>query len=224
MKTTQQQDMDFIKLTEYIHYALTPVTNNKGIILFTTVVIGILAAILDSLTTAVNWLSMVLIIHSMFIIMYAILSGLDWITGLIAGVIVEKKTFNSGKFFKKPFLIMFCLLMLYATVALSDTFTSYPHKDNPLLQATLSTVVFLFEGMKVGLMVAFVVYEMTSLRENFIRLQMEDFARVLDLFLIPFIKIQNYLGKKFDKTIDDEIGGATPISGEVPVEKGPDKS
>ena len=73
-------------------------------------------------------------------------------------------------------------------------------------------------------MVAFVVYEMTSLRENFIRLQMEDFARVLDLFLIPFIKIQNYLGKKFDKTIDDEIGGATPISGEVPVEKGPDKS
>ena len=43
MKTTQQQDMDFIKLTEYIHYALTPVTNNKGIILFTTVVIGILA-------------------------------------------------------------------------------------------------------------------------------------------------------------------------------------
>lgn len=113
METAQRHDMDFIKLTDYVQYALNPLISNKITILVTTVTVGTIAAIADIVNSAVNWISLVLVIHSMFIIMYTGLSLMDWITGLIAGVIVEKNKFSSGKFFKKPFLIMFCLFMLY---------------------------------------------------------------------------------------------------------------
>lgn len=204
MKTQQhKEDMDFIKLSEYIDYALAPITASKGIVAILAITFSMILGLIDSV---IEWLSLNLIIHSMFIIMYAMLSTMDWVTGFIASVIVQKEQFKSGKFFKKPFLIMFCLFMLYATVTLSNTFSSYPHKDNPILQGVLHTVVFLFEAIKVGLLVSFVVYEMTSLRENFIKLKMHDFAKVLDWFLIPFVKINKYIEKKFDKVIEDEVG------------------
>jgi len=205
MKTINK-DMDFIRLTEYIEYAFTPLTTNKCVLLITTLAVGMFSAIISQINLAVTWISMILVIHSMFIILYAALSLMDWVTGLISSVIVEKQRFISGRFFKKPFLIMFCLFMLYTTVALSDTFNSYPHKDNYVLQGMLSTVVFLFEGIKIGLMVSFIVYELTSLKENFKRMKMYDFVKVVDWFLIPFTKIQSYINRKFEKTIEDEVG------------------
>jgi len=197
--------MNFINLSEYISYAIQPIQNNKLIIILSSLFFGIVTSIANTLLSTVNWLSFTLVIHSLFIISYAILSALDWITGLVAGVIVEKQPFTSAKFFKKPVLIMFCLLMLYITVALSVTFDKYEHNDNFLLQGTLHTVIFLFEGIKIGLMVAFFVYELTSLRENFIRLRMKDFADIVDMFLLPFIKIQNYIRRKTDKVMYDDL-------------------
>mgnify|MGYP006326429067 FL=1 len=100
---------------------------------------------------------------------------------------------------------MFCILMIFLTVSLTRTFGEYNHNNNALLEATLSVVVFLFEGIKIGLMVSFVVYELTSILENLLRLKLVDAVKILDLFLIPFNKIKEYLDKKFDKVIEDDL-------------------
>lgn len=192
---------------EYIDYALQPLYTNKLLIVFSSIVSSIVLFAIDKINGTVVFLSTALLVHSAFIITYAILSLLDWITGFSCALFVEKQEWSSSKFIKKPLLIMFCILMIYLTVSLTKTFNEYEHHGNPLLQGTLGVVVFLFEGIKIGLMVSFVVYELTSLKKNFIKLKLYDFVKVVDLFLIPFIKVKEYLNKKIDKVIEDEIGG-----------------
>ena len=194
-------------LWEYIDYALQPLYTNKLLIVFSSIVSSIVLFAIDKINGTVVFLSTALLVHSAFIITYTILSLLDWITGFSYALFVEKQECSSSKFIKKPLLIMFCILMIYLTVSLTKTFNEYEYHGNPLLQGTLGVVVFLFEGIKIGLIVSFVVYELTSLRENFIKLKLYDFVKVVDLFLIPFIKVKEYLNKKIDKVIEDEIGG-----------------
>lgn len=203
MNTKMQ--MEHLTLLQYLEYALQPIMSNKLLLVSTTLFSATIYAVIKVMNDTVTFLSTSLLIHSAFIISYVGLSFIDWFSGFIGSIFVDKDKFNSAKFFKKPFLIMFCILMIFLTVSLTRTFGEYNHNNNALLEATLSVVVFLFEGIKIGLMVSFVVYELTSIRENFLRLKWIDAVKILDLFLIPFNKIKKYLDKKFDKVIEDDL-------------------
>ncbi len=94
MKTQQhKEDMDFIKLSEYIDYALSPITASKGIVDILAITFSMVLGLIDS---AIEWLSLNLIIHSMFIIMYVMLSTMDWVTGFTASVITVEFTYMVG--------------------------------------------------------------------------------------------------------------------------------
>lgn len=51
----------------------------------------------------------------------------------------------------------------------------------------------------------FIIYELTSIRENFIRLRLTEFVRVLDLLIVPLNKLDSYLNKKFDSVIENDL-------------------
>ena len=205
MKSKGHYVMEHTTLAGYIDYAMQPILQHKVALFLGTVISATLFSIINFFEGIVTALSTSLFIHSAFIISYAGLSTVDWFSGFVGAIFVDKQKFNSAKFFKKPFLTMFCILMIFLTVSLTRTFNEYDYHSNPLLQGTLQVVVFLFEGIKIGLMVSFVVYELTSIRENFMRLKWYDAVKILDLFLIPFTKIRDYLDKKFDKVIEDDL-------------------
>ena len=183
---------------DYIRYSIEPITQHPKILVITSTVAGVVYSFSNSLTV-------LLAIHISFIIIYALLSTLDWISGIIASLFVEKQTFSSTKFFKKPFLIMFCIFTIYVIQTLVFSFTHYPHNKNIVLDGLLETVIFLFHSIKIGLMVSFIIYELTSLRENFLRLKLEEFVKVIDTILLPLKKIGFYIDKIFHKTIEEDI-------------------
>ena len=88
-------------------------------------------------------------------------------------------------------------------------FSEYPHVSNSIFESLLSTCVFLLETLKLGLLISFVIYELTSLRENFLRLKMKDFVKVVDVLLIPIQKINGYITSKFDEIIDKDDNNDT---------------
>lgn len=154
------------------------------------------------------WLTSMVAVNVSFIIVYIILSVTDWVTGIIASR-VEKQDFKSLLFFKKPFLIGFCFIVLYILQLMITAFSEYPHVSNSIFESLLSTCVFLLETLKLGLLISFVIYELTSLRENFLRLKMKDFVKVVDVLLIPIQKINGYITSKFDEIIDKDDNNDT---------------
>ena len=54
------------------------------------------------------------------------------------------------------------------------------------------------------MIIFFVIYELTSLREKAEKMKWNSLIALLNVFLIPFIKIQNFVNRKFDKTLEDE--------------------
>ena len=54
------------------------------------------------------------------------------------------------------------------------------------------------------MIIFFVIYELTSLKEKSGKIKMDKFNFFVRSFLIPFIKIQKFHKQKIDKTLDDE--------------------
>ena len=199
-----------MKLSEYIDYINLPIKftllNKQFLFVFSTLMTSIYFVI-DAIYNGMYFLASALVINISFIFIYFLLTFADLFIGIYANVFVAKEKFKSEKFLKKMFLIFLGLIMLYITNSLSQTFIEYKHNENPILQAFLHTVVFLFEGIKISLIISFVVYELTSLREKFEIMGYQDVISKIDVFLIPFKKIQEMTEKKFDKVVkeDDEI-------------------
>ncbi len=199
-----------MKLSEYIDYINLPIKftllNKHFLFVFSTFMSSIYF-IIDVVYNGMSFLASALVINISFIFIYFLLTFADLFIGIYANVFVMKEKFKSEKFLKKIFLIFLGLIMLYITNSLSQTFIEYKHNENPILQAFLHTVVFLFEGIKISLIISFVVYELTSLREKFEIMGYQDVISKIDVFLIPFKKIQEMTEKKFDKVVkeDDEI-------------------
>lgn len=140
-------------------------------------------------------------VNASFVSMYILLSLGDWISGIVCSR-VEHQEFKSKFFFKKPFLIMFSFATLYIVQQIIVSFSSYPHISNVAFDALVNATIFLLETMKLGLLIAFIIYELTSLRENFIRLKLLEFVRVVDVVLVPINKINEFIIKRFDNTIE----------------------
>lgn len=154
--------------------------------------------------SAFQSLAALLVVNVTFLLIYVGLAFVDWISGIIASR-VEKQPFKSFKFLKKIFLIGFSLLIIFVPQALIITFNAYPASTTTLLQAVLSVLSFALECVKIGLILTLIIYELTSLRENFIRLKLLNFIKIVDVVLVPINKLNDYVVRKFDKVIDDDV-------------------
>ena len=201
-----------MKIQEYIDYIEQPlqfIGNNKIMALATSGVMSIFFAITQWIGNSMLFLSSVLIINVAFIYLYFALSFADLFVGIYVSVFKNKEKFESKKFLKKILLIGMGILMLGMTVILSNTFLFYEDKENAILRGLLDGIVFLFEGVKITMIIFFVIYELTSLKEKAEKMKWNSLMALLDVFLIPFIKIQNFVNRKFDKTLEDEEDNKT---------------
>ncbi len=196
-----------MKIQEYIDYIEQPlqfIGNNKIMALATSGVMSVFFAITHWIGNSMLFLSTVLVINVSFLYLYFILSFADLFAGIYVNVFRNKEKFESKKFLKKILLIGMGILMLGMTVILSNTFLFYEDRENAILRGLLDGIVFLFEGVKITMIIFFVIYELTSLKEKAEKMKWNSLMALLDVFLIPFIKIQNFVNRKFDKTLEDE--------------------
>lgn len=201
--------MPYTKLGEYLYYTKTTLTHKPMILIMSTLIGGLITLIVG----AFNSLSALLVVNVSFLLIYIALALLDWITGIIASR-VEKQEFKSSKLLKKIFLIGFSLLIIFVPQALIVTFVTYPAGTGVVLESLLSVLTFALECVKVGLILALIIYELTSLRENFLRMHLNAFVKIVDIVLVPINKVNDYVVKKFDKVLDDDINSNTTTTKE----------
>jgi len=196
-----------MKIQEYIDYIEQPINliiHNKLTMIVISGAMSIFYALIHFIGDSMTYLATMLAINISFIWLYFILSFTDLFAGIYVNVFVGKQKFESSKFLKKVLLIGMGILMLGVTVVLSNTFLFYEDRENAVLRGLLDGIVFLFEGVKITMIIFFVIYELTSLKEKAEKLKWTSLISLLDVFLIPFIKIQNFVNRKFDKTLEDE--------------------
>ena len=196
-----------MKIQEYIDYIEQPINlmlHNKPTMVVISGAMSVFYALTHFIGDSMMYLATMLAINISFIWLYFILSFTDLFAGIYVNVFVGKQKFESSKFLKKILLIGMGIFMLGVTVVLSFTFQDYDHKEITGLKYLLDTIIFLFEGVKITMIIFFVIYELTSLREKAEKMKWNSMIALLNVFLIPFVKIQNFVNRKFDKTLEDE--------------------
>lgn len=195
-----------MKLSEYLNYLIEPLQfswQNKETLIAISYIASFFYCAIDLVSSGMTQLASILIVNISFILAYFILTFSDLIVGIYANVFVNKQDFKSSKFLKKIFVISLGLIMIYLTNNLSQTFLTYNNYNNILLESLLHTIVIFFEGIKISLLIAFVIYEITSLREKFQLMGHNDIVAILDVFLIPFKKLQKFTSRKINNIIDE---------------------
>ena len=195
-----------MKLSEYLNYLTEPLQfswQNKETLITISYIASFFYCAIDLVSSGMTQLASILIVNISFILAYFILTFSDLIVGIYANVFVNKQDFKASKFLKKIFVISLGLIMIYLTNNLSQTFLTYNNYNNILLEGLLHTIVIFFEGIKISLLIAFVIYEITSLREKFQLMGHNDIVAILDVFLIPFKKLQKFTSRKINNIIDE---------------------
>ena len=195
-----------MKLSEYLNYLTEPLQfswQNKETLIAISYIASFFYCAIDLVSSGMTQLASILIVNISFILVYFILTFSDLIVGIYANVFVNKQDFKASKFLKKIFVISLGLIMIYLTNNLSQTFLTYNNYNNILLEGLLHTIVIFFEGIKISLLIAFVIYEITSLREKFQLMGHNDIVAILDVFLIPFKKLQKFTSRKINNIIDE---------------------
>ena len=196
-----------MKFQDYFNYIAEPVNfvaANKILLTISSVIFGAIYCVIGAIYHGFVFMATSLSISITFIVLYFALAFADLIFGIYANVFVLKEKFESKKFIKKFLLIGFGLIVLYVSVSLVNTFLYYDYHENTVLKMFLDTVVFLLEGIKISLIIFLILYELTSLREKAEKLQWNELIHLLDAFLVPFKKVQDFVSKRFEKTIEDE--------------------
>lgn len=199
--------MVYANITDYFDYIercmFESFSNNTKLIVMFSGIFATIYSMIDNLAAS-------LAVHAFFLVAYFILALGDTVTGIAASMYVEKQKFSSAKFIKKVFLIGFCLLIVFITELLVIVFSNYSHNENIILEGFLEVLVFAFHVIKIALLLAFIIYELTSLRENFIRLKLDEFVHFVDIFIYPLKKLNSFLDAKYDAVLKNTGGTDTP--------------
>lgn len=186
-------------ITDYIVYIKTAIMgtwilHKKSILLLSTTT-GVVFGLIDQIAFSLG-------VHVLFLILYFTLVVADMISGIASSRLVNKEAFVSSKFLKKVLLAGFSLFMLLINEWLIVIFTNHNVRGSTLLPELLNIIIFLTNITKVAFMLMFIIYELTSIRENFVKLQLNEFVRVLDLLITPLTKLDNYLNDRFETVIN----------------------
>jgi len=202
-KILQEQDKSSI-----MFYASYIKTSLSIYIMMYSRAVFLTASIASFLYTSVNNLAVSLAIHALFLFIYFFLAVTDMISGIAASLYVHKRKFSSAKFLKKIFLVGFCLILMAISVGLTIVFETYGHSiEYFALDKLLEVIVFGFHLIKITLMLGFIIYEFTSIRENFLTLGLPEFVWFIDLIITPLKKLNTFLDKLFEKRLKRNLDG-----------------
>lgn len=186
---------------DYIKYFIHTLTDKPLLFMVSTII----ASIVTFIISIFSKLSDVLAINIIFGYIFISLALVDVSTGILKNRVgKEKEDFSSSKFFKKPLLVMFFIFIVWILQGMIIGLDKYPHIENSIFEGILTSGIFLIESIKLGLLIFYIIYELTSLRENFLKLGFKDFVRIIDFIIVPLQKFSDYIVRKINKVVEDD--------------------
>ena len=169
--------------TQYAIYLSLPF-QNKSLVLLATVNGVFLAFLEQHIGISFGILSI-----------YLLLALLDMVMGIYKNVFKNNKDFKSELFLKK---ILSVAVMIIAVAAITQLTSFIKGMDIPFTSMAVfqGTVVYIFNIVKIFLVVSFLAYEATSIRENSIALKWTTLTETIDILLLPLTWIKKSLQKK----------------------------
>lgn len=146
-----------------------------------------------------------LAIHWTFIFLYFILASLDTFMGTSISLYRRKEKFKSELLLKKLVFVCFCLGSAWVCQQMIMVFKNYTLAneivDVVYIESVLSVLIYGFHTIKIILLIGFILYELTSLREHFVYMGWTEFVAVIDVVIVPFRLLSKFLNEKFNQSV-----------------------
>lgn len=168
--------------TEYVNYIIEPFKDKALVTL--AMVTGLLLTFLEEQVG----------LNVGLVLVYFLFAIGDMAMGIYKNVIVKKNDFKSELFFKKilSVAVMFICVYSMTQLILYVTKMSVPNVVSDHFQGV---VVYGITLSRLFVVIAFLAYEITSLRENAVALQWRSLIDMFDIILFPLTLLKNKLQK-----------------------------
>ncbi len=172
---------------EYVIYFLA-VFKNKAIMLFSLIQASLFSFVENKIGLSVG-----------LIAVYFALAGIDTATGIYKNIFYKKQEFKSELFFKKLFSV--CIMLIaFVCITMINEFLNLPKNNTTEILKSINVYgVYLFNLVKIFLIVSFIAYEFSSIRENVIALKWGNVVKIIDLILLPFTWISENIKNKIQE-------------------------
>lgn len=158
-------------------------------------------------------------IHWMFIFLYFILASLDTFMGTSISLYRRKEKFKSELLLKKLVFVGFCLGSAWVCQQMVLVFKNYTTAneivDVVYIESVLSVLIYGFHTIKIILLIGFILYELTSLREHFVYMGWAEFVGVIDVVIVPFRLLSKFLNEKFNQSVTVNNNDIPEVNPEV---------
>ena len=169
-----------MNLSEYFKYYIEPMSH-KSILIFASIN-----------AFAVSFVENQLGLSVALICVYLFLSFIDLFLGVYKNVIYKKKAFKSELFLKKLFVIALTISFFYCLHQITLWANDIPI-PNVVIDQFQGMFIYSLELSKVFLLFSFLMYELTSIRENAEAIKWDGPVEVIDIFLLPVTWIKEKL-------------------------------
>jgi len=172
---------------EYIIYFLA-VFKNKAIMIFSLFQASLLGFIENQIGLSVG-----------IIAVYFTLALLDTLTGIWKNVFYKNKQFESELFFKKIFSICIMLISFVCITMISEFLKNPVNNETEILQSVNIYGTYLFNLVKIFLIISFIAYEFSSIRENAVILKWHNVVKAIDIVLLPLTWVSENIKNKIQE-------------------------
>lgn len=175
--------------TEYVNYLSIPF-QNKALVLLATINGFFFSFIEQNIGISLGILSV-----------YFILAVIDMVMGIYKNVFKNKKDFKSELFLKKILSVGVMVISVASITQLIAYIQTIPIPAASM-EIFQSGIVYVFNIVKIFLVVAFLTYEATSIRENSVELKWTTVTGAIDIFLLPLTWLKKLLQQKITNEPD----------------------
>jgi len=179
-----------MKLQDYFHYLFSPF-HSKPLMTLASVFASVLMFFDKYIGISI----------ALFVI-YLILAIADLGTGMYKNIVVKNNKYESNLFFKKLFVMAMMIISIAMITILTHEVTNLnvPHESVAVFNATIAYTISL---IKMFLIVAFLGYEISSIKENADELKWESLSTVLGILLLPLTWFKTKLQSKIEGNEDN---------------------
>lgn len=141
--------------------------------------------------------------YAMFVV-YFCLALMDLSTGMYKNIIFNGKKYESKLFLKKLVVFMMMILSIGMMTVLMREFKTI-EVPFTMLEVFSKSVLYLFSVAKIFVIVAFIGYELSSIKENTDEVKWKRASEVLGIILLPLTWIKNSLKRSLNKNGQTDI-------------------
>ena len=178
-----------MKLQDYFHYLFSPF-HSKPLMTLASVFASVLMFFDKYIGISI----------ALFVI-YSILAIADLGTGMYKNIVVNKHEYESNLFFKKLFVMAMMIISIAMITILTNEVANLrvPHEAVTVFNGTIAYAISL---IKMFLIVAFLGYEISSIKENADELKWKTLSEVTGTLLLPLSWLKIRLQHKIEGNED----------------------